>query len=71
MRARLLRHLASGLTNKQIAEAMHISYETIKEHTQHILRKNRCHRPYAGSSVGSSQEPGLNKAVSGSISTVP
>jgi DNA-binding NarL/FixJ family response regulator len=35
----VLRHLASGLTNKQIAEAMHISYETIKEHVQHIFRK--------------------------------
>ena len=35
----VLRQLAGGLTNEQIAEAMHISYETIKEHVQHILRK--------------------------------
>jgi DNA-binding NarL/FixJ family response regulator len=35
----VLRQLARGLTNEQIAEAMHISYETIKEHVQHILRK--------------------------------
>ena len=35
----VLRQLALGLTNEQIAEAMHISYETIKEHVQHILRK--------------------------------
>lgn len=35
----VLRHLASGLTNKQIAEVLHISCETIKEHVQHILRK--------------------------------
>jgi DNA-binding NarL/FixJ family response regulator len=35
----VLRHMAEGLTNKQIAEAMHISYETVKEHVQHILRK--------------------------------
>ena len=35
----VLRHLAGGLTNKQIAEAMHISYETVKEHVQHVLRK--------------------------------
>jgi DNA-binding NarL/FixJ family response regulator len=35
----VLRHLAAGLTNKQIADAMHISYETIKEHVQHVLRK--------------------------------
>ena len=35
----VLRQLASGMTNKQIAEALHISLETIKEHVQHILRK--------------------------------
>ena len=31
--------MAHGLTNKQIAVAMNISYETVKEHVQHILRK--------------------------------
>jgi DNA-binding NarL/FixJ family response regulator len=35
----VLRHMAGGLTNKQIADAMHISYETVKEHVQHVLRK--------------------------------
>jgi DNA-binding NarL/FixJ family response regulator len=35
----VLRQLARGLTNKQIAEALHISYETIKEHVQHVLHK--------------------------------
>ena len=35
----VLRQLAKGLTNKQIAEVLHIGYETIKEHVQHILRK--------------------------------
>jgi DNA-binding NarL/FixJ family response regulator len=35
----VLRQLAQGLTNKQIAVALHISYETVKEHVQHILRK--------------------------------
>jgi DNA-binding NarL/FixJ family response regulator len=35
----VLRHLAAGLMNKQIAEAMHLSYETVKEHVQHILAK--------------------------------
>ena len=35
----VLRQMAEGLTNKQIAEALHISYETVKEHVQHILRK--------------------------------
>jgi len=35
----VLRQLAYGLTNKEIAQALHISYETVKEHVQHILRK--------------------------------
>jgi len=35
----VLRQLAFGLTNKEIAQALHISYETVKEHVQHILRK--------------------------------
>ena len=35
----VLRQLAYGLTNKEIANALHISYETVKEHVQHILRK--------------------------------
>jgi DNA-binding NarL/FixJ family response regulator len=35
----VLKQLASGLTNKEIANLLHISYETVKEHVQHILRK--------------------------------
>lgn len=35
----VLRQLALGLTNKEIAHALNISYETVKEHVQHILRK--------------------------------
>jgi DNA-binding NarL/FixJ family response regulator len=35
----VLRQLALGLTNKEIAIALNISYETVKEHVQHILRK--------------------------------
>lgn len=35
----VLRQLAYGLTNKEIAATLHISYETVKEHVQHILRK--------------------------------
>lgn len=35
----VLRQLALGLTNKEIAQTLHISYETVKEHVQHILRK--------------------------------
>ena len=34
----VLRQLAYGLTNKEIAQTLHISYETVKEHVQHILR---------------------------------
>ena len=35
----VLHQLALGLTNKEIAMALEISYETVKEHVQHILRK--------------------------------
>ena len=35
----VLHQLAYGLTNKEIAQALNISYETVKEHVQHILRK--------------------------------
>jgi DNA-binding NarL/FixJ family response regulator len=35
----VLRQLALGLSNKEIALALSISYETVKEHVQHILRK--------------------------------
>ncbi|MBL9125099.1 MAG: response regulator transcription factor [Planctomycetaceae bacterium] len=35
----VLRQMALGLTNKEIAQSLHISYETVKEHVQHILRK--------------------------------
>jgi len=35
----VLHHLTSGLTNRKIAELLGISYETVKEHVQHILRK--------------------------------
>ncbi|MEI8374274.1 MAG: response regulator transcription factor [Planctomycetota bacterium] len=35
----VLRQMTLGLTNKQIAETMKISYETVKEHVQHVLRK--------------------------------
>ncbi|MEM6798684.1 MAG: response regulator transcription factor [Planctomycetota bacterium] len=37
--AEVLKQLAFGLTNKEIAQALGISYETVKEHVQHILRK--------------------------------
>ena len=35
----VLKQLAHGLTNKEIAQTLSISYETVKEHVQHILRK--------------------------------
>lgn len=35
----VLRHVAHGLTNKEIASSLGISYETVKEHVQHILQK--------------------------------
>jgi DNA-binding NarL/FixJ family response regulator len=35
----VLRQMAHGLTNKQIAVALNISYETVKEYVQFIFRK--------------------------------
>ncbi len=35
----VLKQLALGLSNKEIGQALSISYETVKEHVQHILRK--------------------------------
>ena len=35
----VLKQLALGLSNKEIAQSLEISYETVKEHVQHILRK--------------------------------
>ena len=37
--AEVLRQMANGLTNEDIAKTLHISYETVKEHVQHIMRK--------------------------------
>jgi DNA-binding NarL/FixJ family response regulator len=35
----VLRHVAQGLTNTRIATELGISYETVKEHVQHVIRK--------------------------------
>lgn len=35
----VLGQLAFGLTNKEIAQVLGISYETVKEHVQHVLQK--------------------------------
>ena len=35
----VLREMIDGQTNRQIATQLGISYETVKEHVQHILRK--------------------------------
>ena len=37
--AQVLRHLALGLSNKEIAFSLKLSVDTIKEHVQNILRK--------------------------------
>ena len=35
----MLRHMALGLSNKEIAGSLQISVETVKEHVQNVLRK--------------------------------
>jgi DNA-binding NarL/FixJ family response regulator len=35
----VLRHIALGLSNKEIGKSLNISVETVKEHVQNILRK--------------------------------
>ena len=35
----VLRHLALGLSNREISQSLNISVETVKEHVQHLLRK--------------------------------
>ena len=35
----VLKQLSFGLTNKEIGQLLGISYETVKEHVQHVLRK--------------------------------
>ena len=37
--AQVLRHIALGLSNKEIARSLQISVETVKEHVQNVLRK--------------------------------
>ena len=59
--AEVLRQMANGLTNKDIAETLHISYETVKEHVQHILAQDWRYRPDAGSRVGRTQGTGLGR----------
>lgn len=39
--AQVLRHIALGLSNKEIAKSLRISVETVKEHVQNILRKTK------------------------------
>jgi len=35
----VLRQMAKGLTNEEIADVLDVGYETVKEHVQHILHK--------------------------------
>ena len=37
--AQVLRHLAYGLSNREIAKSLSLSIETIKEHVQNVIRK--------------------------------
>ena len=35
----IVKYLTEGMSNKEIGDELEISYETVKEHVQHILRK--------------------------------
>ena len=35
----VLQHICDGMTNMQIGDELEISFETVKEHVQHVLRK--------------------------------
>ena len=35
----ILQHIAQGETNNEIGKSLQISYETVKEHVQHLLKK--------------------------------
>jgi DNA-binding NarL/FixJ family response regulator len=37
--AEVLRHLANGLTNEELAEVLQMGYETVKEHLKNVFRK--------------------------------
>lgn len=37
--SQVLQQVSHGLTNREIAACLQISYETVKEHVQHVLRK--------------------------------
>ncbi len=37
--SQVLRHVAMGLSNREIGKSLGISVETVKEHVQNILRK--------------------------------
>ena len=41
--SQVLRHVALGLSNKEIGQSLGISVETVKEHVQNILRKISVH----------------------------
>ena len=58
--AELLRHVSFGLTNKQVAAAMNLSYETIKEHVQHLLAEARLDRPHTGGGLGGAKRGGVD-----------
>jgi len=52
----ILRHVAAGSTNKQIASTLHLSAQTVKNHVSSVLRKlnanDRAHAVYIGICLG-------------------
>ena len=55
----VLRHVALGLSNKEIGKSLEISVETVKEHVQNILAEDRRERPHPGRGLGRAQGFGV------------
>ena len=64
----VLRHVALGLSNKEIGRSLTISIETVKEHVQNILRKIAGQRSDASGRLGRPQRDGIGGRTGGGAS---
>jgi len=61
----ILRHLAHGLSNREIAKSLDISIETVKEHVQKHPAEDGRGRPYRSGGVGREAGLGLKPGRTG------